>query len=98
MFKEMNFAFAHRSSNPICPAMQSVSATCLTAARRGPPATGYWLSWPFGPLVALRARESGALKVLWSVQLPVVTIGVVTTTGKIAQTRNALDSAIELMR
>jgi hypothetical protein len=26
--KEMNFLSAHRSSNPICPAMQSVSATC----------------------------------------------------------------------
>src|SRR6201997_5251288 len=34
--KEMNFHFAHESSNPICPAMQSVSATCQGAIRYHP--------------------------------------------------------------
>src|ERR1700739_4758361 len=31
--KEINFHFAHESSNPICPAMQSVSAMCRDAMR-----------------------------------------------------------------
>src|SRR5580704_16120822 len=38
LVKEMNFLSAHRSSNPICPATQSVSRVCGNAIRseRGP--------------------------------------------------------------
>jgi hypothetical protein len=34
MFKEMNFLSAHRSSNPICPATESVSAVGFPGVRR----------------------------------------------------------------
>jgi hypothetical protein len=42
MFKEMNFLSAHQSSNPICPAMESVSAVGLSRlrARRSMPPDG----------------------------------------------------------
>jgi hypothetical protein len=33
MFKEMNFAFAHQSSNPICPATESVSTVGFSGVR-----------------------------------------------------------------
>jgi hypothetical protein len=49
MFKEMNFHFSSQSSNPIWPAMQSVSATC-----QRPPV----FDEGFGPQVVAFMRRS----------------------------------------